>query len=109
MLAHLGFGTRAEVSEIVEHNLVRVHEKMKAEVLETVADPFHDAFQTGFLGSSEGLDSAMFNTVEHDLTEAVCARWGHFLTEIQLVCLIQSESIVHQIVKYVFSSTKILV
>lgn len=51
----------------------------------------------------------MFNIIEQDSKEVVRADRGRMFDKNQLACLMESESIVEQIVKSVLSSTKLIV
>lgn len=79
------------------------------EFVETVADTFEDAIQTSYSDSNEGLKSAMVHIVEHALKNIIRAGQGYVFDEIQLGHLMQSESIVEQMVKCVLSSPMFIV
>lgn len=53
--------------------MAKIHEKIKAEVVENVAETFEDGLQSSYSDSNEGLKSAMFNIIEQALTEVVRA------------------------------------
>lgn len=109
VLADLGVVTRAKVTEIIESRMAKINGKSKAEVVKTVADTAENAPESRFLDSNEGLQSAMFNIVEHGLTKVIRAGRGRIIEEIQLACLMKSEPIVEQTVQSVLSSTKFIV
>lgn len=48
VLADLGVMTKAEATEIVESRMAKIHEQIKAEVVETVSDTLEDALQSSF-------------------------------------------------------------
>lgn len=46
MLSNLVFVTRAEVTEVVESGMAKMHDKIKFKVVEIVVETFEDATQT---------------------------------------------------------------
>lgn len=76
VLANLGTVTRAEMSEVIESFIASIHEMMKAEVGETLAETFGNALRFCYLDLNEGLQYAMFNIVKHALAEVVWAGRG---------------------------------
>lgn len=61
--------------------------------------------QMSYSDFNKELKSVMFNIVEHAFTEVVRTSRGRVFDETQLACLIQSESLVEQIVKFFLPST----
>lgn len=76
MLGDINIVRRAEVTEIVEFLMAKIHEKTEAKGFETVATVFEDDLQSNYLYLDEGLKSALFNIVHHTLTQVVCAGQG---------------------------------
>lgn len=65
-LADLDVLTRAQSNEFVESCMAKVNEKIKAKVVETVAETFEDAIQTSYFDSNEGLKLEMHNQKRPD-------------------------------------------
>lgn len=76
VLADLGVLRRAEVTETVESRNDQIHDKFEAKVGKIIADTFEDALYSRYLDSNERLKLAIFNIVEHALTEVVHAGGG---------------------------------
>lgn len=109
VLAHLGVVMKTEVSGIVESCVAKIHDMIKDEIVETVVDSFEDYIHRSYYDSNEGIKSIIFSIVEQALSEVFAANRGRVFDEIQLALLIPSESIVKQIVRPVFSSTRVIV
>lgn len=76
ILADLRARTRAQVTEIVDYCMAKLHEKLRAEVFETEADMFENALQSSYLDSNEWRKSVMLSMMEDGLKEVVHADWG---------------------------------
>lgn len=67
--ANLSVMKRAAVIEIVESRMAKIHKMIKAEVVETTVEMYEDALQSRYYELNKGIESVMFNIVEHALNE----------------------------------------
>lgn len=56
---------------MIQTSTTKIHEKIKAGVIETVEPNFRDAFQRGHFEFNGGLKYSLFEIFDHTLSEAV--------------------------------------